>query len=123
MSCLAMGECSRLATVGCCSGGSQFNSSATNRLTKPSSLFSVHQSCAPSHPPPPCSGGAYGPSGRRSILEKGSQIDYSRGERSANGTSDIHSAVHSRFDVRSPYVSQPPLRCLASYLIHLIRPH
>ena len=23
-------------------------------------------------------------------------------------TSDIHSAVHSQFDVRSPYVSQPP---------------
>src|SRR5215510_15480134 len=25
------------------------------------------------------------------------------------GTSDIHSAVHSQFDVRSPFVSQPPL--------------
>src|SRR5262245_21376226 len=25
------------------------------------------------------------------------------------GTSDIHSAVHSQFDVRSPHVSQPPL--------------
>jgi hypothetical protein len=36
--------------------------------------------------------------------------------------SDIRSAVHSQFDVRSPYVNQPPLLVFSVLLKHLVRP-